>query len=277
MRRAVLAGVLLAAPWSISASAAELFPDAKAYLDAARYAPAQPAFEWTAWAGAEAGLLGIGPTTFYLTTDFQTVLGSEKRTFDPNQVAYHLEPGLQTTVGPAQVALFFHHVSRHLVDRSTDISVSWNILGASVTAPLPGGAPGHFSASVGRATQSAHVKYRWELTASLEAEPLRRPSGGLYVFSSARLVTTRPTEVHPRDRFLDLLVEAGIRLRRAGRGIEVYAAFERRNDALVLEAAVRERALFGLRLGFSASSSPPPAGAAGPRPPYGPRGGASRR
>ena len=64
--------------------------------------------------------------------------------------------------------------------------------------------------------------------------------------------------VIPRGDFADLTAEGGVRWRFGPRSVEVFAAFERRNDVFLEVPSVRDRALLGFRilLGASASAAP---------------------
>jgi hypothetical protein len=88
------------------------------------------------------------------------------------------------------------------------------------------------------------VGYRWELTAACDAD-LVRPA---YLRGNLRLVTVRRTQEFPRGDFVDVTVEAGTRWRRLAQVLETFAAFERRNDVLLVRPAVRNRLLLGFRI-----------------------------
>ena len=87
------------------------------------------------------GLVRVRDTTAYFTADVETIIGDTLRTFDANQANYHLEAGLRQRVGRGAATLFFHHVSRHYVDRAKTQAVDWNILGATDRVADPVRAP----------------------------------------------------------------------------------------------------------------------------------------
>jgi hypothetical protein len=139
MRGVILLSALLplGAAAAASADPPAFLPEAFARLKAARYVPADDDQAWTGWIGAGADLLRAGRVTVELTADVETIIGRERRTFDANQANYHLAGAARIGVGRYEVAPFFHHVSRHVVDRPKTQAVDWNVLGARATAPLP--------------------------------------------------------------------------------------------------------------------------------------------
>ena len=174
--------VLVILPPRLRGQEVELFPEVTVQMMAARYLPSEDAFVWDGWIGAGAGLLRVGRATAYFTADVETIIGREKRTFDANQAAYHLEAGARIRVGRHLVDPFFHHVSRHLVDRPKIDAVDWNIVGLRVAGPLPG-APGRYAASVGHTIQWSKVSYHWELTGLMEMDLVRGAWGAAYVLA----------------------------------------------------------------------------------------------
>jgi hypothetical protein len=189
--------------------------------------------------------------TGYFTADVETVIGRERRPFDAEQANYHLEVGGRVRTGRHLLIPFFHHVSRHRADRPLSEDVVWNLLGLRAVGPLPGGFPfrGRYAASVAYPVQSSGVDYRWEITGLLDAELLARSWGFVYLRADARFVTV--TDESSRGAFLDFLGEGGLRFVRGGRSLDVFAAYEHRNDVFVHVPGAKDRALLGLRIGFA--------------------------
>ena len=247
-------------PSRLRAQDGELFPEVSVQMMAVRYAATEDAFVWDGWIGAGAGLLRIKRVTGYFTADVETVIGREKRTFDANQAAYHVELGARARVGRHVIGPFFHHVSRHVVDRPKTDAVDWNIVGLRAAGPLPDGfpVPGRYAASVGQAVQRSTIGYRWEVTALVGADVVTAPWGAAYLLASVRAVTAEERPRFPRGGFLDFVGEGGLRFPRGGRNLAVFVAYEHRNDVHVEMPGVKDRALVGLRIGFA------PGGSAGP-------------
>ena len=258
--RAAIVLVLASLPSRLRGQEVELFPEVTVQMTAARYAPTEDAFVWDGWIGAGAGLLRVGRATAYFTADVETIIGREKRTFDANQAAYHLEAGARIRFGRHLLDPFFHHVSRHLVDRPKVDAVDWNMVGLRIAGPLPGplSSAGRYAASVGHTIQWSKVSYLWELTALLEVDVVSRPWGAAYLLASARAVSVKDPPVLARGSFVDFTGEGGLRFPRGGRNLAFFTAYERRNDVYLEVPGLRSRALIGLHVSFA------PGGSAGP-------------
>ena len=260
-RRLWLATLVTLGALRLPAAAAErpqFLTETSLRLTAARYAPADVNIHWGGWIGAGVGLARFRDTTAYLEGDVETVLGMERRPFEANQANYYLEVGLRHALRWGEASGYFHHVSRHAVDRDKPQPVDWNVLTAALagTVELPGRVPSHWRASLGTMTQSSNVGYRAEARASTRLDLVRRPWGTGYAGSELRLVKTTRSERLPRSGFYDARLEAGLRVVRERRVLEVFAAVERRNDVLLLVPGARRRAMLGLRLGLSAGPAP---------------------
>jgi hypothetical protein len=237
--------VLAAAP--ASSADVEVLPAMGVHLEAARYAPSERDLRWTTWIGAGATALRAGSWTFFGSAELETILGDELRTFDANQANYHLA-----------LSPFFHHVSRHYVDRPKERAVDWNVLGVRVSGEAQGAVPLRFDASVGKTTQASLPGYEWELAGGLEAELVRFRTGAGYARGRLRRMTVGDSPEIPRGDFTDLAAEGGVRFAFGPRAIEAYVAFERRHDVLLEAPSVRDRALLGFRLLLGASPSGAP-------------------
>ena len=233
---------VLSAVRPCGAADVELLPDVAVRLEAARYVPTEPDLHFTGWMGAGAGLVRAGSLTAYFDGDVETILGWVRRPFEANQANYHLELGFRRPFGAFTGSVFFHHVSRHAVDRDKPDAVDWNVLGVRLNGP-EGGAV-RVRASVGHTTEASLIGYRWEMTGGLTAD-LAAP---LYVSGDVRYVTVAPDPAFPRGSFADLRVEVGGRWPRGGSALVLYAALERRNDVLLLAPLVKNRLLLGFRI-----------------------------
>ncbi len=231
----------------------ELLPDAALHLEGARYVPSETELAWTTWLGAGVGLVRLRDGTAYLGGDVETIFGNARRVFDADQVNYQLEGGVRIGAARWLVVPFFHHVSRHLIDRPKVPNEDWNMLGvrAARTSTLGDRTRVRYELGVGRNVKSHFVDYEWELTARSDAELRRFARGSVFARAAARLVTTG-AELQ-RDGFVDVTVEGGLRFSRGERRLDLFAAYEHRNDVLLLTPGARDRALLGLRF----VSSPP--------------------
>jgi hypothetical protein len=257
MRRIAWALVLLSPVSGLEAGDTAFLPEVSVHLQAARYAPTETAFKWDGWVGAGAGFFELDGVTLHGTAEVETIIGNEKRAFDANQANYHLETGLRKSIGSGGVGVFFHHVSRHYVDRPKIEAVDWNVLGVRAGAAFPASFPvaGRVTAQIGHTTLASLVGYRWEARVQTEADLGARNAGGVYLLADARLVTREPSALFPEERFVDLTVEAGGRWSRGARTLRAFAAYERRNDVLLEAPGRKDRALLGLRVGFGESAA----------------------
>ncbi len=254
VRLAAFLAVAAAAPAAAAgADDKALFPDAALHFEGARYAPAETELEWTTWIGAGVGVFTLHHVTGYAAGDVETILGSERKPFDAYQVNYHLEGGFRYPLGRFLLVPFFHHVSRHLIDRPKTPTVDWNVVGVRLLGSLPPafGSRARYAVGVGHTVETTWVDYAWELTARLETEVWRWSWGQAYLHVAARAVTTSGNALPPQEGFVDFSAETGMRLRRGERRLDVFLAYEHRNDVFLLQPGSRDRALFGLRLASS--------------------------
>jgi len=184
------------------------------------------------------------------TADVETIIGDERRAFDANQANYHLAFGLRISAGTVVVYPVLHHESRHLVDRPKTQAVDWNLLGVRVEGPFPRGLPGSFQLGAGHTVQKSYVDCEWEFLAAAHVPAVQWSHGELFVEAEARFVTTTNQAPYFRDGFADFTGAAGVRLRRDGRTLDLFAAYEHRNDVFLLVPDVRDRALFAFRIGL---------------------------
>lgn len=259
-RTALLAAVLLAAlpPASLRADEPQQpAPSAAApeprrvlvRLEAARYAPTETDFHWSGWIGARADLVRRPRGAFALRAEVETILGHSLRSFEAVQANYHLELIGRRTLARGDLELFFHHVSRHYVDRPKEQAVDWNILGLRAHRYFDGRVPARLALGVGHATLSSLVRYRLEVTAGAEVVPLHGPAAEGYAGAEFRGVTTTSTPEFPRRSFADVAAEVGVRWPHPERPVSLFVAVERRNDVQLEFPSRRDRALFGFRIG----------------------------
>jgi hypothetical protein len=255
-RAAHLLALALAAPSLASAASAErpdFLTDASVRLTAARYAPAEAAFDWDGWIGAGLGLASYRGTSAFVNGDIETVLGNERRAFEANQANYHLQVGLKRGFRWGEGALLYHHVSRHSVDRAKEVPVDWNLLAFQGRRSFRLGetVPSRIVVRLGRIVYASTVGYQWEAAATTQHDVLSRPWGTGYVGGEMLLMKTGPSERFPRTGFVDARVEAGVSLVRDRRTFDAFVAVERRNDVLLLVNGARRRLVIGVRLGLT--------------------------
>ena len=247
------AGALLLCGAARASSAdLDILSDASLEMEAARYVPSKVDQRLVGTVGGRSGLIGYRDATFFLAARLETILGSERRPFDADQGSYHIELGLDQRLRDLRLTPFFHHVSRHDLDRSKPEAVDWNVLGVRVDGPWPRDSQPRVRAGlgVGHTTQASLIGYRWELTARVDALAVPRASAEIHARARARLVTTEPSDLFPRSGFLDYGLELAARWTRGRRTFEAFATLERRNDVLLMTPDARTRLLLGVRFGL---------------------------
>jgi hypothetical protein len=230
----------------------DILPDVSLCMEAVRYVPPKTDQGFAGTISGRSGLVGTRTTAFYLSASVETILGSERRPFDANQGSYHIELGLDQRLQDVRLTPFFHHVSRHELDRSKPEAVDWNVLGLRVDGPWPRHTQPRLrvSFSAGHTTAASLIGYRWEFTGKLDAVPTPRTSAEIHGRARARLVTTAPSERFSRKRFLDYSAELAVRWTRRRRTFEAFVSLDHRNDVLLTAPDIRTRLLLGVRFGL---------------------------
>jgi hypothetical protein len=206
-----------------------------------------PKFDWSAHFGGDLDVIDYVKGRLVLIADYEAVIGSEFRGIDPNQGNYTLEPSLSWRVGESEVALTYHHVSRHLGDRAKTFAIDWNILGGRYLRRVAiGGATADVAVGAGTFVEHSHVDYRWTANGDLL---IRRPiNSRVGAFARATGETFGvDADVFHRDRQSGGRLEAGVRLAGTGGALELFGGFEQRVDADPLVNGSRRWPLFGFR------------------------------
>jgi len=205
-------------------------------------------FSWDTHFGGELDAVDyiVGRTSFRM--DYEAVLGNELRAFDPNQGNYLLEASTSLYSKVAEVALVFHHMSRHLGDRDKTIPVAWNLLGVRALKTVSAG-PNMVAMefNVGRMVQHSFVDYRWAGDASVvvRGPVVRRTS--LYARGSGDLIGV-DSAVNARGTQAGGLIETGVRLKGEKGAIDLFLGYERRVDAAPLDLQPQTWIFLGFRL-----------------------------
>jgi hypothetical protein len=206
-------------------------------------------FSWDSHYGGSFDLVDYVVGRATVTIDYQAVMGSEFRPFDPNQANYILEASLSGRSSAAtEGAVIFHHVSRHLSDRPKTFAVAWNMLGGRFLHHVAAGATTlDVALEGGRVVQRSYVDYLWLGEANLL---VRRPLNnyvGLFAHGNGKLFAVDRAIVR-RGRQAGGRIEAGIRLNGRGGIMEIFAGYEKRVDADPLDRLPGRWGVAGLRL-----------------------------
>jgi hypothetical protein len=215
------------------------------FSDETRYA-------WDANFGGDIDLVAFGPSRVAFVANYQTILGSEFRAFDPNQGNYTLDGAIVTRVAAMELAGVFHHVSRHLSDRPKRRPVDWNMVGARIQGS--GGDDRieyHARADVRGVIQHTFVDYRWELDAEVGARVQVLPRMSLMATGAWRMLGVDDSQ--GRDTQHGVRAEGGVRLAGRDATLDLFVAAEQRVDPYQLEFSTVRWLTAGFRI-----SSPRP-------------------
>lgn len=206
-----------------------------------------PRFVWDARWGGDLDLVDYGRGAVTFTAVYQTILGDEFREFDPNQGNYTLEGAASIRTRPVEMALVFHHVSRHLSDRPKRFPVDWNMLGGRVRAGLTRGRTQLQSRVDVRSTvQKSFVDYRWELDGEARTQIRLTPRIAVVGLGGARVLGVDGSRT--RGNQYGWRADGGIRLEGGAAALELFVAGERRIDPYQLEFSTATWFTSGFRL-----------------------------
>jgi hypothetical protein len=195
-------------------------------------------FDLVDYVGGRAGVL----------VDYQAVLGSEFRPFDPNQGNYTLEAFASARSGSTEIVGMFHHVSRHLSDRPKRFAIAWNELGGRLLHRVAlGPTTVDIDLEGGRVTQYSFVDYTWLGELNLLVRHALSDHVGVFGHGSGQLFAVDET-VARRGTQTGGLIEAGVRLTGRGGAIELFAGYEKRVDADPVDRLPQHWGLAGFRL-----------------------------
>ena len=191
-------------------------------------------FSWDADLGAEVDLVDyrVGRVTF--VTNYEVVMGTQLRRFDPNQGNYILAGHASARAAGFEVAGEFYHQSRHLSDRVKIGAVDWNMLGARILRNTTRGRVDWLTrVDVRGVLQKSFVDYRWELDAEGRGRIGIAPRVSVISAAGVRVVGVDGTR--NRGNQTGFLAEGGVRFEGNVAAMEFFVAAERRIDPFPLE------------------------------------------
>ncbi|MEQ1728067.1 MAG: hypothetical protein ABL982_06765 [Vicinamibacterales bacterium] len=210
-------------------------------------------FTWdTHWAG-DFDLFTYPKGRVSFLADYQALLGSEFRPFDPYQSNYLLEASGSAFLGRIEVAGVLSHISRHLGDRPKRIAVAENSLGPRVMRRI--GSSDSTSSfdvrvDVRKVIAKAYDDYTWIEEVELVGRRRVSPYVGMFLRAYGQLIQVDKT-IAGRGQQRGGRVEAGVRLRGkgpTGGSMELFGGGEQMIDADVLDRLPRRWAYLGFRL-----------------------------
>ena len=259
MPRALASSMSLVLLWAGTAAAQNLplFPppgDARGflpgytgYVSLEKLGSDDSRFQWDFDIGADVDVLRAGRARVNLFVNYEAVLGEQLQRFDPifNNYAIDVTGGAET--GAVELAVRFHHLSRHLGDRQKRFGIAWNAVGPQVAWRLDREAldvqvRGWVLAVYNR----YYVDHTTEAGADVIAEHVFSPHWAVVWRGSVLVMGVQ--ESPRRGTQAGGRLEGALQVRGGRAQVEVYAAVDRRIDADPIEALPVTWALAGLRL-----------------------------
>ena len=229
-------------------AAAEFFSRFAFNMSAAKLAHPDQRFSWdTHWAG-DFDLLDYVYGRMSFLADYQALLGSEFRPFDPYQSSYLLEASGSFRSGKTEVLGVLSHVSRHLGDRFKRVAVAENSIGPRVMRRFTvGSATLEARADLRKVIARAYVDYNWIADADVIVRSDLSPRTAVYTRGVGGLISV-DKKIAGRGRQLGGRLEGGLLVRGTNGAVELFLGAERVIDADQLERLPRGWAFAGFRL-----------------------------
>ncbi len=217
-------------PLSEPPSTAQFMPRYDFHLSAAALAADDERFRWDTHFGGDFDLVDYVHGRMMFLADYQAVLGSEFRPFDPNQGNYTLGVGGSVRLGGTEFMGVLHHVSRHLGDRPKRLAIAWNEIDLRVLRQFSSrGSTIDVRADAGAVVARADVDYLWTGSVDVTIRRDVRPGLGLFGRGLGQMVGVN--SLFDRDRQRGGRMEGGVRFSGAGGALELMVGVERVIDA----------------------------------------------
>jgi hypothetical protein len=225
----------------------EFLPRTAFRMGAEHISSDDPRLVWEANFGGDVDFVDYGFGRATVAANYQVMLGEQLRKFDPNQGNYLLEGSTSGRVAGVEVALVFHHISRHLSDRPKLLAVDWNMLGARVQKSATLGITQMDArVDVRRAVLHSFVDYTWEVDGGLRNRYRLTPA--IAAISDVDLRFQGTDGTRNRGTQTGARGEGGLRFEGRGGAIELFVAAERRIDPFPTEFGVDTWVSAGFRL-----------------------------
>jgi hypothetical protein len=232
----------------IPAPSAEFLAHYDFHVSVAALSTEDERFSWDTHVGGDLDVVDYVRGRLNVFADYEAVLGSEFRAFDPNQGNYTLETSASMRVGDTELAGLFHHVSRHLSDRPKRFAIDWNVVGARVLRRLSVG-PWTVAGRVGagRVIAEHYVDYAWTADADVRVSRAINRTASVFAAGIGEMFGV-DRSIAGRSRQGGGRIEAGVRLNGTAGAIELFGGVEQRVDAYPLDRAPQHWFLAGFRL-----------------------------
>ena len=205
-------------------------------------------FAWDSYFGGDLDLVDYVKGRASVLVDYEAVLGSQLRPFDPEQSYYVLETAASYRQGETELAGVFHHVSRHLSDRPKTFSIAWNVLGARALRRFEfSGVTIDARVDVGKVVQHSYMDYSWTADSDVTIRRSLKPRLAVFVHGYGEMFGV-DGEIADRVTQTGGVMEAGVRINGRAGAIELFAGIERRIDADPTDRVARRWGIWGFRL-----------------------------
>jgi hypothetical protein len=215
---------------------------------AAKIAHPDKRFSWDVHWAADWDLWDYVYGRMAFVADYQVVLGSEYRQFDPYQSNYLLEAAGSYRLGKTELLGVLNHVSRHFGDRFNARAIAENSLGPRVMRRF---ADERWTldvrADARKVIAQAYVDYDFISVLDLMAHVVVTPRTGVYFRGIGQIIAV-DKELYGRDRQNGGRIELGIRVNGSRAAMELFAGGERVIDADQLDRQPQRWAFGGFRI-----------------------------
>jgi hypothetical protein len=208
-------------------------------------------YRWDAHYGGAVDVLDYPKGRITFVGDYEVIMGSELRPFDPNQSYYILEPAASWFVGDNEVSFVFHHVSRHLSDRTKTFAVAYNVIEGRYLRKFDFGSDSSVSvrAGGGHLAQHSQVDYTWALDWDVMARHAMNRHLEWYGRTTGEMFGVDPV-VRNAGRGVQYTtrLELGSRVIGTKADLELFVGAERRLDASFIDFVPVAWAIAGFRI-----------------------------
>jgi hypothetical protein len=204
-------------------------------------------FAWDTHWGGNIDVVDYVSGRVNLLADYEAMLGSEYRPFDPNQGNYTLEASVSGRLPPVEIAGVFHHQSRHLSDRPKRFAVAYNAIGGRLlNRTTIDDTAIDTTATLAKVIQHSFLDYAWTADLDLRITHPVNTAAGVYARAIGDLYGIDGS-VSTRGRQYGGRLEGGIRLTGRAGAVELFAGYERRVDAYQIDLQPLRWAFAGFR------------------------------
>jgi hypothetical protein len=206
-------------------------------------------FDWNGRVGGDIDLVDYVKGRTSLFAEYEVVMGNELRSFDPNQGNYTFDGSTSWRVGGTELAGVFHHLSRHLSDRSKVEAVAFNSLEGRVQRRFERGRTSlDVRGGLGKVVEHAFLDYSWRAYGDLTARHSMTPAVGWFGRTSMETFGVDPAIAGRTTSQTSGRIETGLRLGGTKGAVELFGGWEHVADAYPVDRTGKNWSFIGFRL-----------------------------